>query len=304
MILESLKKYDLLDRFLQTVKSFTNGLNLAKANANTELENYSLRKLSQFLNKTEETTNNNNNNSSTAANKNNIAQQPTTTVETTANSQASNAIADNTNVNIKQTASHNNARNYNYEARDFDGSASVRAKLAFEVALQLSNTDLKKETSSQTSANKTDSSLSLDKLLNALQPFAQTIASDINELQTQNENLERQNSFRPVFIHYFKSTLYHRVRAVKFRIILAEHGYDLQSLNAIWTEQKLDGLLQVFQTLEKLKEEDKTELANLFDSYFDPTKMTIRPAVKTNNNNNRRRRRGKFFLHIHVYITN
>jgi len=55
MILESLKKYGLLDRFTKTVKSFANSLNLAKASiGDTNVKHYSLRKLSKILSKTKE----------------------------------------------------------------------------------------------------------------------------------------------------------------------------------------------------------------------------------------------------------
>lgn len=260
MILESLKKYNLLDRFLLTVKSFTNGLNLAKSNANESLQHYTLRKLSKFLK------------SNNVELNNNVASSTTTEGGATTSTETQ-----------QQTQKTNNKPSQNNERELFDGSASVRAKLAYEVALHLSNQDSKEPL---------DSPNAFDKMLTALNPYAQPIQCDLNELQTQNENLERQNSFRPVFLNYFKTTLYHRVRAVKFRIILAEHGYDLQTLNAIWTEKKRDGLVEVLQVMEELKDEDKTELADLFDSYYDPAKTTIKPIVKSINRS--RNRRGKF----------
>uniref|UniRef100_A0A0A1WT29 Maternal protein exuperantia n=1 Tax=Zeugodacus cucurbitae TaxID=28588 RepID=A0A0A1WT29_ZEUCU len=259
MILESLKKYNLLDRFLNTVKSFANGFNLAKTNANESLQHYTLRKLSKVLSaKTHEI----NNNASDGEANNNVS----STTETGENQSPQKPLNKGAPV---------------HERELFDGNASVRAKLAYEVALQLSNQEQKVPI---------ESSAALEKLLSALQSYAQPIECDLNELQTQNENLERQNSFRPVFLNYFKTTLYHRVRAVKFRIILAEQGYDLQTLNAIWGEKQKEGLSEIMQVIEELKSEDKAELADLFDSYFDPAKTTIKPIVK--NNNRRRNRRG------------
>ncbi|XP_067631366.1 maternal protein exuperantia [Eurosta solidaginis] len=266
MILESLKKYNLLDRFLNTVKSFANGLNLAKANVNESLQHYTLRKLAKVLSATPKTNEVNNN---------------TANGETNSNSNANNnATSDGQSPQKNKNAS-------TQERELFDGNASVRAKLAYEVALQLSN---QSQQDNKVPPVPIDSPAALDSLLSALKPYAQPIECDLNELQTQNENLERQNSFRPVFLNYFKTTLYHRVRAVKFRIILAEQGYDLQTLNAVWSEKQKDGLVEVLQVMEELKPEDKTELADLFDSYFDPAKTTIKPIVK--NNNRRRNRRG------------
>lgn len=268
MVLESLKKYNLLDRFLNTVKSFANGLNLAKANADEALQHYTLRKLSKHLK-------DNFNNVNVEENNNNVFASSTTTASEAGDT--ASALPEQQLPEKKKSPkpSPNNEREL------FDGNASVRAKLAFEVALHLSNQGTKESL---------DSTNAFDKMLAALQPYAQPVECDLNELQTQNENLERQNSFRPVFLNYFKTTLYHRVRAVKFRIILAEHSYDLQTLNAIWSEKKRDGLVEVLQAIDDLKSEEKTELADLFDSYFDPAKTTIRPIVKTNNNRRRNRR--------------
>lgn len=260
MILESLKKYNLLDRFLNTVKSFANGLNLAKSNANEALQHYTLRKLAKHLK----------NNHNTEQN-NNVVPSSTT--------DAGKAESTSDQKVQKQKFNRDNTGDV------FDGNASVRAKLAYDVALHLSNENSKEALNSVNA---------IDKMFTALQPFAQPIECDLNELQTQNENLERQNSFRPVFLNYFKSTLYHRVRAVRFRIILAEHSYDLQTLNAVWSEKKKDGISEVLKTIDELKAEEQTELADLFDSYFDPTKTTIKPVIKTNNR--RRNRRGKYVM--------
>ncbi|XP_030387165.1 maternal protein exuperantia [Scaptodrosophila lebanonensis] len=252
MILESLKKYSLLDRFTKTVKSFANGLNLAKSSI-SDTKRYTLRKLSKILSKT----NDDDNKSENIADSNNNA-----AVNVTNEKRLKNGIQ--------------------FEREEFDGNASVRAKLAFNVALQLSNGMERKA--------QPESSEVLENLFNALKPFAKPIGCDIRELDTQNENLERQNSFRPVFLNYFKTTLYHRVRAVKFRIVLAEQGFDLTTLSAIWSEKHKEGITEALQAISNLKSEDKTELIELLDSYFDPNKTTIKPVVKTNNNRRRNRR--------------
>lgn len=49
MLLESLKKYDLLDRFKQTVKGFANGFNIAEDKCANMAHIYSLRTLSRTL---------------------------------------------------------------------------------------------------------------------------------------------------------------------------------------------------------------------------------------------------------------
>lgn len=259
MILESLKKYGLLDRFTKTVKSFANSLNLAKASmGDTNIKHYSLRKLSKMLTKAKE-------------------DGSTGSGSTSESNVADSSNSSSSNINDKRSPKNG----IQFERDQFDGNASVRAKLAFNVALQLSNSDRKAEP---------ESSEALTNLFNALKPFAKLVGSDVQELDTQNENLERQNSFRPVFLNYFKTTLYHRVRAVKFRIVLAENGFDLNSLNAIWTDKRTEGLDMALQSIGTLKNEDKTELLELLDSFFDPNKTTIKPVVKSNNNRRRNRR--------------
>nr|XP_016930038.1 maternal protein exuperantia [Drosophila suzukii]XP_016930040.1 maternal protein exuperantia [Drosophila suzukii]XP_036669039.1 maternal protein exuperantia [Drosophila suzukii]XP_036669040.1 maternal protein exuperantia [Drosophila suzukii]XP_036669041.1 maternal protein exuperantia [Drosophila suzukii] len=264
MILESLKKYGLLDRFTKTVKSFANSLNLAKASiGDTNVKHYSLRKLSKILSKTKE----------------DDAAEPASTSSSASSSPSDSTVIENENVDEKRSS-----KNSIQVERDlFDGNASVRAKMAFNVALQLSNSDRKPEP---------ESSEALENMFNAIKPFAKLVGSDVQELDTQNENLERQNSFRPVFLNYFKTTLYHRVRAVKFRIVLAENGFDLNTLSAIWADKRTEGLDMALQSIGTMKGEDKAELLELLDSYFDPNKTTIKPVVKSTNNRRRNRRSG------------
>lgn len=260
MVLESLKKYNLLDRFLNTVKSFANGIDLAKTNPDKALQHFSLRKLSKHLKDCSST----------------IKTEPNNNVLVSTATASEAGQASLTDQEKKKLQKHVP----NYGREEFDGNARVRAKLTYEVTWQLSNQD-SNESVESTNAN--------DKILAALQPHARPIQCDISELQAQNENLQRQNSFRPVFLNYFKTTLYHRVRAVKFRIILAENSYDLQALNDIWSEKKRDGLAEVVQQIDVLKPEEQSELVDLFDSYFDPAKTTIKPVVKTNNRRRNRR---------------
>ncbi|KAH8369720.1 hypothetical protein KR093_000682 [Drosophila rubida] len=238
MILQSLVKYGMLDRFNKTVKSFVNSFNLAKSSIG-DTKHYSLRNLAKILAKAKE--------ENTKDKNENVAD--------------SNSGASTTNSKrIKNVVQK--------ERDEFDGNASVRAKLAYTVALQLSNSDESGEPDS------------VGNLFNALKPFTEPISGDVKELDTQNLNLERQNSFRPVFLNYFKTTLYHRVRAVKFRIVLAENGFDLTTLNDIWTDKRASGLDAALQGIAHLKAEDKAELVELLDSFFDPNKVTIKPVIK------------------------
>lgn len=213
MILEAMNKYNMLDRFLETVKSFANGYELAKAKCASSVKFFTLRQLSKILL-------NNDDNSK--------------------------------------------------EKEQFEGSASVRAKLAFEIANHLAKSeqqDLEPERD-------------MDNMVNVVYEYSSPISQELEELQIQNRNLERQNSFRPVFLQYFKTTLYHRVKAVKFRIILAENGHDFESLKTIWTEKRKEGLAEVIQAIDELKSDEKDELIELLDCHFDPVKQPVKPVVK------------------------
>ncbi|EDV55346.1 maternal protein exuperantia [Drosophila erecta] len=270
MILESLKKYSLLERFTKSVKAFANGINLAKASlGDANIKHYSLRKLYNMLSRTKE-------------------DDAACSASTSGSGSGSSTVSDSASISPRDStvidgSNKQSGKNGAQVERDlFDGNASVRAKLAFDVALQLSNSDRKLEPKC---------SESLENMFNAIRPFAKLVGSDVQELDTQNENLERQNSFRPVFLNYFKTTLYHRVRAVKFRIVLAENGFDLNTLSAIWEDNATEGLDMALQSIGRLKSEDKAELLELLDSYFDPKKTTLKPVVKANSTSNRRRNR-------------
>ncbi|XP_039479969.1 maternal protein exuperantia [Drosophila santomea] len=270
MILESFKKYGLLERFTKSVKSFANGINLAKASTgDANVKHYSLRKLSKMLSSFKE-------------------DDAACSASTSGSGSGSSTVSDSASISPRESTvidgsdKQSGKNGVEVERELFDGNASVRAKLAFDVALQLSNSERKPEPKC---------SEAMENMFNAIRPFARLVGSDVQELDTQNENLERQNSFRPVFLNYFKTTLYHRVRAVKFRIVLAENGFDLNTLSAVWADKGTEGLDMALQSIGRLKSEDKTELLELLDSYFDPKKTTLKPVVKANSNNNRRRNR-------------
>lgn len=52
------------------------------------------------------------------------------------------------------------------------------------------------------------------------------------------KGIDLQHSFRPIFVQFFKTNLYHRYKAVTFRRVLAEKGFDLKSLEDVWNEKK------------------------------------------------------------------
>lgn len=112
------------------------------------------------------------------------------------------------------------------ERNQFEGNSSVRARMAYQIVQHLSK------------AGEANSENENEKMLNMIYGYANPVSQDIAELRTQRMNLERQNSLRPIFLQYFRTTLYHRVKAVTFRRVLAESGQDFESLQKIWSVNK------------------------------------------------------------------
>ncbi|XP_023175888.2 maternal protein exuperantia-like isoform X2 [Drosophila hydei] len=155
--------------------------------------------------------------------------------------------------------------------KEFIGNATVRAKLMFNVAVELCGREPRG-----------------GNLCDALKPYIESTDAQVIELDKGYMALKRQNSFRPLFIDYFKTTV-QRVRAVKFRIVLAENGLDLNILSAIWKDIHIQGLISTLQPISNLSDKEKAELVALLDSYLDPNKIAINPEAKPTSSSRRRR---------------
>ncbi|XP_059609216.1 maternal protein exuperantia isoform X2 [Phlebotomus argentipes] len=231
MILEAVKKYDMMERFERSVKGFANMYSLAEKECGATLKYFTLRELSKVI----------------------------------LNSQED-------------------------DKNEFEGSAKVRAKLTYEVARVLANKRDQVKVESQegdapqeiglTERTEAEKSAVFHSVILGM---STSVADNVQELSGQQTILDRQNSLRSIFINYFKTTLYHRVKGVTYRRVLAEQGYDMDKLQDIWTREKRDGVQAAVEKLEELKEEDKTELTELLDCHFDPDKQPIKPATKKPN---------------------
>lgn len=150
------------------------------------------------------------------------------------------------------------------------GCAQVRAKMVFNVALQLMYRDRKPESQSFENINN---------LYFILKPFTENIEDHLKALDTEVESLKREETFRPVFINYFENSV-HRARALKFRMSLAENGFDLHTLQSLWREKRQEGLYVVLRGLDGISSKQKSELVGLLDSYFDPRKDVSKPPTR------------------------
>lgn len=111
---------------------------------------------------------------------------------------------------------------------EFEGNASVRAKMTFEITEHLAREQ-------QDDPESTDVN---EWMNNYVWQKAMPSSSELQHLKEQEDCLVRQNSLRNVFLQYFRSTLYHRVRAVTYRRLLAEANFDNESLEELWKTGK------------------------------------------------------------------
>lgn len=110
------------------------------------------------------------------------------------------------------------------------------------------------------------------------------VAESLHVLSAQQDVIKRQNSLRPLFVNYFRGKIYHRLLAVDCRRSLAEHGYDIEKLQEVWDERKVEGITEIIDELNL--GEKKEELVKIIDAHFDPEKSPMKPA-RTQNSNRR-----------------
>lgn len=327
MVIEALKKYALLDRFTATVKSFANGFKLAEQKCTKTIKYFSIRQLADLvigeneakggfegnaayrarlayqmarklandgatpLNSTDllapetddgnksDTTNTEADTESGAENPKPQRQSCASSVDENNNEAAATSTA--TTSDDEQTSQQQQDQT---ETTVLDSSVTVEVD---DVTGQLTTVPEPQPRSRPTTEAERE------QMCTVLCELASPISCEIGELDEQEKILLRQNSLRPVFLQYFKTTIYHRVKAVTYRRVLAEYGHDFESLRQIWTESKREGLEQVIAKLTELKEDERTELIELLDCHFDPDKQQLKPVVKRVR---RRTSRGRLFF--------
>lgn len=172
------------------------------------------------------------------------------------------------------------------EPEDFEGNASVRAKLSYDICKLMSYEGEKKDVEEK----------DVCELMNKfIAPKANPIECELDELVEMEESISRQTEMRDIFITYFSTSRYHRRRALFFRTALAEKKIDKAMLQEAWNNEKREGLEKLVKDLESLKEEvDREELVNILEHHFDEEKKPLKPLVRNGNgrsNSGMRRRR-------------
>jgi maternal-effect protein exuperantia len=215
MLLEALQKYDLVPRFMNSVKSFADGFALSVEKCGNPVKYFSILQTADVL---------------------------------------------------KLDSRTNDSK----DSYDFDGCARIRTRLAYQIIEQIAKGD----------ESNLDAETTATKMHDLVCQRASPIQSHFSLLDDQNKCMDRQNSMRPIFVNYFKVTLYHRVRGVTFRRVLADHKYDFETLKEVWETKKKEGIVELVTSISDLKEDDQKELIDILDCHFDPDKKPILPNIK------------------------
>lgn len=316
MLIEAVKKYNLLDRFTGLVKSFANGFKLAEEKCTKTIKYFSIRQLAKLVLDESEAKDGFEGN---AAYRARLAYQ---LARRLSKEDDKAPTSDSTQV----TAECEEETQSNDEAESEEGAVGGSSAAEDETKSQEPNATVDAENSSsppspQCQQNDSDddrhqtdvdavtgqvttvpepqprsrptTEAEREKMCSILCDLASPITCEISELDEQENILARQNSLRPVFLQYFKTTIYHRVKAVTYRRVLAEYGHDFASLQQIWNDSKREGLEAVVSKISELKEEERTELVELLDCHFDPEKQQLKPVVKRTRG---RSTRGRMFF--------
>ncbi|XP_049297759.1 maternal protein exuperantia isoform X4 [Anopheles funestus] len=280
MVIEALKKYKLLDRFAESVKSFVNGFKLAEEKCTKTIKYLTIRQLAMIvLDEKERSREGFEGNAAYRARMAFEISRHLATAEPKDTASASSPTGTEPNCSAdpaEVTKSSSTA----------EDAVKAESDKTAENSVHVTEDEQKQEevapatVTSTSSASRPLTEEDREKMCTVLCEYASPISTEISELDEQEKILVRQNSLRPVFLLYFKTTIYHRVKAVTYRRVLAESGHDYESLRQLWQEKKREGMETVIKEITELKEEERTELVELLDCHYDPDKQAFKPVMK------------------------
>ncbi|XP_052871482.1 maternal protein exuperantia-like, partial [Anopheles cruzii] len=290
MVIEALKKYKLLDRFTQSVKSFANGFRLAEERCSKTIKYLTIRQLAKIVLDENENARDGFEGNATYRAKmafeisRRLATKPkenTEQISASTPAETDHSCPTSVEETTSSTASSDPT----------SGSEKVEeCSEQSDVEQKVVKVDDATSSAAATECCKALTEEEREKMCEVLCQLASPISNEISELDEQEKILLRQNSLRPVFLLYFKTTIYHRVKAVTYRRVVAETGHDYESLRQVWQESKREGLESIINSIAELKEEERTELLELLDCHYDPDKQAFQPIVKRNKHNTNRGR--------------
>ncbi|XP_055686851.1 maternal protein exuperantia [Lutzomyia longipalpis] len=311
MLLEALKKYDMLPRFKTSVVGFTNVYPLAEKECGVTLKYFTLKELKKVILQCDEDDRNEFEGSAKVRSKiaydvsKVLANKPSAaTVEVKKEDVAEAAAAAAVQQpeaavqeNCVQEQEGQEAKPEQQEQQEQQVEGDGEANKVEEAAQEAVETPSVPETQEEKkpavvpvvkeATTEKERTAVFHRVITGM---ATTIDENLQELGGQQTILDRQNSLRTIFVNYFKTTLYHRVRGVTFRRVLAEQGFDMTKLQDIWGKEKRDGIRVAVAGLRELKEDDKKELTDLLDCHFDPEKQPIKPVSRKTNKRRFQRR--------------
>lgn len=164
---------------------------------------------------------------------------------------------------------------------DKEGIANHRAELSYEIFKYMAYEGEPKEIDEKTME---------EQMHNFVRHKTLPLETEMAELVEKEESLTRQGGMREIFINYFSVGRYHRRRAVGFRRALADMKHDKDTLQELYNKEKREGLENLVKSLESVKEEDREELTEILDCFFNEEKKPACPPPNPNAvmNNNRR----------------
>ncbi|XP_065166895.1 maternal protein exuperantia isoform X2 [Atheta coriaria] len=169
-------------------------------------------------------------------------------------------------------------------------SAVARAQASYNVAMHLGQS----ERNDLDAKGSGDAKINNELLINMIRPFTNPISAEEDEIKQFKVLLDRQNTFKPVFGALMKGTPPERQHASHLRRMLAENCVDFEICKSAYEKSTRDGLNNILITqVQNLKDEEKEELLEILDCYFDPEKKAVQPKPKFFQNHKNRRYRTK-----------
>lgn len=162
-----------------------------------------------------------------------------------------------------------------------EGKASHRAELSYEIFKYMAYDGQAKEL---------DENATIEQMQNFVRQKARPLDAEMAGLVEKEESLTRQGGMREIFLNYFSANRYHRRRAVGFRRALADIKHDRDTLQELYNTQKREGLENLVKSLESVNEEDREELTEILESFFNEEKKPALPPINPDAVKNRNRR--------------
>lgn len=221
MLLDALKRFNLLERFTAVVKGFANSFEVAENKCADTLKTFTLKMLARVL--------------------------------------------------LDKDAEMDNA--------------TERARLTYQIVQHLSQT----ERQDLVTEGSGDCSGATNNMIELIRVFARPVSNEINELAGLKKLLECQNTLRPVFGAFLKSTKVDRVFASRLRRLLAENNINYEKLEATWKENGIEGLSNILNNKITFEEEkENSDLLEILECHFDPEKKPLQPKPRTNSRSSRK----------------